>query len=136
MAKECTIKNFYREQLELVASKSGLSDYQYEQVWLSKNYMDRNYPEKIELDEIASKACMSRFHYIRIFRQIYGVTPRHYLRDVRIEKAKQLLRQGWAVNSVCTAVGYESTATFSTTFKRGTGYSPTEYVQLNKSNRG
>ncbi len=96
--------------------------------------MEQYHGEKIELEEIAAAACMSRFHYIRIFEQVYGLTPRQYLRDLRIEKAKELLKRGHTVTQVCFDVGYESLPTFSKVFKRGTGYSPKAYQEINISN--
>ncbi len=73
---------------------------------------------------------MSRFYYIRVFKQVYGVTPRNYLKDMRISKAKELLKQGNSVTDTCMNVGYESLATFSATFKKSTSYSPKEYQRL------
>jgi len=96
--------------------------------------MEKYYSEKIELAKIAEKAFMSHFHYVRIFQKIYGMTPRQYLRDLRISKAKKLLKKGLSVTTVCYEVGYESIQTFSIVFKRGTGYSPKEYQKINKSN--
>ncbi len=78
---------------------------------------------------------MSRFHYIRVFQQIYGVTPRQYLRDVRIAKAKKLLKKGGPVTRVCLEVGYESLPTFSNAFKRATGYAPSIKFKGVETNR-
>ncbi|WP_394204148.1 helix-turn-helix domain-containing protein [Shewanella waksmanii] len=77
---------------------------------------------------------MSRFHYVRMFQLVYGVTPKHYLRDLRIEKAKRLIVKGMPVTQVCFAVGYESLSTFSNVFKKSTGHSPSAYQRLHKSN--
>lgn len=127
--------DFYKQQLELVAQHRGLPEHLYVQVRHSKHFMDRYYSGKIKLEKIAAAAFMSRFHYIRMFQQVYGVTPRQYLRDLRINKAKELLQEGRDVTSVCIAVGYDSVSTFSSTFKRGTGLAPSMYKELHKSNR-
>ena len=127
--------NFYKQQLELVAQQRGLAEYLYVQVRHSKHFMDQYYSGKIELEKIAAAAFMSRFHYIRMFQQVYGVTPRQYLRDLRINKAKELLQEGHDISRVCIEVGYDSLSTFSATFKRGTGHAPTTYRALHKSNR-
>lgn len=55
---------------------------------------------------------MSRFHYIRMFQRIYGLTPHACLRDLRIEKAKQLIRRELSITQVCFEVGYDSVSTF------------------------
>jgi AraC-like DNA-binding protein len=96
--------------------------------------MEKYLSEKIELERIASTAFMSRFHYIRIFKRVYGLSPRQYLRDLRINRGKELLKQGLSISEVCFDVGYESLPTFCNAFKKATGYSPGEYQTLNKSN--
>jgi AraC-like DNA-binding protein len=127
-------KTFYQQQLEKIAQNQPLMEYQYVQIRQSRAFMEKYLAEKIELENMAAAAFMSRFHYIRIFKQIYGITPRQHLKDLRIKKAKELLKQGLPVTQVCFDVGYESLPTFSSAFKRGTGYSPKAYQKLNYSN--
>ena len=100
----------------------------------SKKFMDEQYANKIELKDISSQACMSSYYYIRIFSKVYGLTPRQYLRDLRMHKAKELFKEHSSVIGVCYAVGYDSLPTFSAAFKRGTGYSPKEYIALYNGN--
>ena len=130
-----TGKTFYQQALERISRRDSHRKYLYIQIRQSKAFMDQYYGEKIELDKIAASAFMSRFHFIRMFQQVYGVTPRHYLRDVRLSRARKLLMEGAPVTGVCLDVGYESMPTFSLAFKRGTGYSPKEFQILNNSNR-
>lgn len=130
-----TNKTFYEQELERLASIQPLKQYQYILVRQSRAFMDHYYHEKIELDKIAATACMSRFHYIRIFQQVYGLTPRAYLKDLRIHKAKQLLDNNTPVKDACYNVGYDSIPTFSAVFKKGVGISPAQYKKLTNSNR-
>jgi AraC-like DNA-binding protein len=127
-------KTFYEQEVERLMKEYGLPEHQYAFIRQSKAFMDKYHADKIELHNIAAAACMSRFHYIRIFGQVYGRTPRQYLRDLRIGKAKELLKKGHSVTQVCMDVGYESLPTFSKVFKQGTGYSPKAYQQLNIRN--
>ena len=128
-------KTFYERELERLAAEQARMDHLYALIRQSKAFIDKCHTEKIELDTMAAAAFISRFHYIRIFKQVYGVTPRQYLRDLRITKAKALLQKGQPVTQVCHAVGYTSLPTFSSAFKRGTGYSPREYQKMNLRNR-
>ena len=66
--------------------------YQYALIRQSRAFMEQHHAEQIALEHMAAAALMSRFYYIRMFKQIYGVTPRQYLRDLRITKAKALIR--------------------------------------------
>lgn len=127
-------KTFFQQQVEQVAKSSPLKAYHYVHVRQSRALMKRYCSEPFELDRMAAAAFMSRFHYIRIFQQVYGVTPGQHMRSLRIEKAKDLLKTGLPVTQVCLEVGYDSLPTFSKVFKDGTGCSPRAYQKANKSN--
>lgn len=127
-------KTYFEQQIDKLSKECGLPEYHYVQVRQSKAFMEKYLSEQIELEKIAAAAFMSRFHYIRVFQNVYGITPRQFLRDLRINRAKELLRQGIPVTQVCYEVGYNSLPTFSNAFKRGSGYSPKVYLELNKSN--
>lgn len=127
-------KTFFEQEVDRIANEHGLPKYRYIQIRQSKAFMENYFSERIELKKIAASACMSQFHYIRSFKQVYGVTPREYLRDIRINKAKEFLKSGMTTTQVCVEVGYNSLPTFSGAFKKGTGYSPKAYQEMNKSN--
>jgi AraC-like DNA-binding protein len=127
-------KTYFETQLDQLVKEHYLPEYYYFQVRQSKAFMERYLSEKIELEKIAATAFMSRFHFIRIFKKVYGLSPRQYLKDLRINTGKELLKQGLDISQVCIDVGYDSIPTFSNAFKRATGYSPREYQKLNKSN--
>ena len=102
--------------------------YLYRRIVQAKLFIDNNYANKIDLDNISDEACFSKFHFIRLFKSIYGKTPHQYLTFVRTEKAQQLLRTGRPVSEVCFLVGFESLTTFSGLFKRIIGVSPSIYL--------
>ena len=102
--------------------------YLYRRIVQAKLFIDNNYPENIDLDNIADEAFFSKFHFIRQFKKIYGQTPHHYLRTVRIEKAMQLLRTDRSVSETCYTVGFESLGSFSSLFKRIVGTTPSAYL--------
>ena len=98
----------------------------------SKLYIDKHFSEEINLDKIAAKAMVSKFHFIRVFKKYYGSTPNQYLQEVRIEKAKQLLQKGKTIDEVCYAIGFASKPSFISLFKRMTGATPLAY-QIKKA---
>jgi AraC-like DNA-binding protein len=127
-------KTYFEIQIDKLVKECYLPTYYYVQIRQSKSFMEKYLSGKIEVAKMASTAFMSKFHYTRIFKKVYGLSPRQYLKDLRINKAKELLKQGLNVTQVCIDVGYDSVPTFCNIFKRATGYSPGEYRNLNKSN--
>jgi AraC-like DNA-binding protein len=95
----------------------------------AKLFIDEYYADDLDLDNISDEACFSKFHFIRLFKKIYGKTPHQYLIAVRIERAKILLGKDIPVTEVCFAVGFESVSSFSGLFRRLTGLSPSTYCQ-------
>lgn len=102
--------------------------YLYRRIVHAKLFIDNHYAAAIDLDNIADEALFSKFHFIRLFKKIYGLTPHQYLTHVRIEKAMQLLRSGMPVSDTCFAVGFESLSSFSSLFRRTAGISPTDFI--------
>ena len=103
--------------------------YLYKRVVQAKLFIDSHYAESIDLQNIADEAFFSKFHFMRLFKSIYGKTPHHYLTQVRINAAKQLLTQAISISEVSEAVGFESVTSFTALFKKLTGSSPSVYQQ-------
>ena len=82
----------------------------------------------MDLAAISKEACLSRYHFLRLFRDTFDTTPHQYLIQRRIEKAKELLR--WnelSVTDVCFEVGFQSLGSFSALFRRCVGTPPVTY---------
>jgi AraC-like DNA-binding protein len=102
--------------------------YLYKRVVQAKLFIDGHFAEAVDLGNISDEAYFSKFHFIRVFKKIYGKTPHQYLTVVRIEKAMQLLKLNTPVTDTCFAVGFESMSSFSGLFKRMVGISPSTYL--------
>jgi AraC-like DNA-binding protein len=102
--------------------------YFYSRLVKAKMFIDEHYADPIDLNNIADEAYFSKFHFIRMFRNIYRKTPHQYLTSVRIEKSMEILASGHSVSDACYAVGFESIASFSSLFKRITGSTPSAYA--------
>ncbi len=88
------------------------------------------------LEALSRQAGFSRFHFIRAFRQAYGLTPYQYLMERRIDKAKNLLANSdHSVTDICFIVGFHSLGSFSNLFRRLVGKSPGRYRQLVRERR-
>lgn len=106
--------------------------YLYKRIVQAKLFIDNNYADKIDVTNISDEAYFSKFHFIRLFKSIYGKTPHQYLKYVRVEKAKELLRNEVSVTEVCYLVGFESVSSFSGLFSRTFGLSPSQYLTQQK----
>ena len=102
----------------------------YQRVVAAKLFIDDNFSEPIDLEEISKKAFLSRFHFHRLFTRIYRKTPHQYLTRKRIEKAKDLLGENKPVTDVCNEVGFESIGSFSILFKKEIGFAPQYYRNM------
>lgn len=118
---------FYHQQVIMIKENLLPKDYLCEQVIKAKEFIDENASGNITLNSIASAAYLSKFHFLRLFKSLYGRTPHQYLTEIRIEKAKQLLRSGLPVADTCFLTGFESISSFKALFKKCTGLTPSRY---------
>ena len=94
----------------------------------ARDHVDRNFTEELDLEELAAIARMSKFHFLRSFAKVYGLTPLAYLGERRVERAQDLLRtSNLTVTEVCHAVGYTSLGSFSACFRELVGETPSAF---------
>src|ERR1051326_1608859 len=101
--------------------------YLYRRIVQAKLFMDAHFSEDLDLNNIANEASFSKFHFIRLFKSIYGKTPHQYLTNVRIENAKILLAKQFSVTEVCFSVGFDSVTSFTALFKKIVGMIPSAF---------
>ena len=94
----------------------------------AKDLADVRYFEPLGVDDLASAAGLSRAHFSREFRRAFGESPHGYLLTRRLERAAALLRAtDNSVADICFSVGLKSVGSFTTSFTRTYGVSPTAY---------
>jgi AraC-like DNA-binding protein len=74
-----------------MAGESYPKVYLYRRIVNAKLFIEQNYASAIALNDISDEAYFSKYHFIRLFKKIYGKTPHQYLTAIRIDKAKSLL---------------------------------------------
>jgi AraC-like DNA-binding protein len=94
----------------------------------ARDHADRHYADPLDLEQLASIAALSKYHFHRLFTATYGVTPATYVSERRIERAQDLLRAtNLTVTEVCHAVGFSSLGSFSSRFRDLVGETPSEF---------
>ncbi len=97
-------------------------------------YLEENYANPdLSSDDMARISGISSVYFRKIFSTVFGQSPMRYLQSVRMEKAKDMLSGDYTpVTDIAESVGFKSIYHFSKTFKKITGYTPTEYARRNQ----
>jgi len=108
-------------------ARGGLAAWQQR---LLGSYIEERLSEHISLATLASLVRLSPYHFSRAFKQSFGVPPHRYHTYRRIERAKALLeRHALSVTDVALSLGFNETSTFTTTFRKVTGVTPSRYYR-------
>ncbi|HMM24615.1 helix-turn-helix transcriptional regulator [Pseudoxanthomonas mexicana] len=113
---------------EVQASARGLSP---RALARALDYIERHIGDTITLADIASAACISRFHFARLFRVSTGRSPMEFVLAKRIALAQEQLARGpQKISATAASLGFFDQSHFTRTFRRMTGYSPREFCHL------
>lgn len=100
---------------------------------VAKRFIDEHYHQKITVNQLATIAHLSVRQLNQLFREQVGLTPHHYLTELRMQTAWQLLDRGdLSIQHIADAVGYSSLSAFSDRFAQHFGYSPSHFRRLSK----
>ncbi|MEQ9167959.1 MAG: AraC family transcriptional regulator [Fulvivirga sp.] len=91
-------------------------------------YIKSNLDKKLEMEQIAGKACMSRAGFFKKFKEELGITPSQYILQERLKRAKHLLEHtDYSISQICYYSGFENLSHFITVFKKQFENSPGQY---------
>jgi AraC-like DNA-binding protein len=124
------IKNrmtYYLQELTRLKSTCYSNKGQIDTVIGTRHYINNNFDKELNLNSLSHIRFTSKFHLLRLFKKYYGQTPKQYLTDKRIERAKELLTKGTSVSETCFNTGFDSPSSFSTLFKFRVGLTPSEF---------
>lgn len=113
--------------------KQGQSKIEMEDNRIAKTvlYIRKHLNEAIELEKFAEISCLSKDHFIRLFKKELGTTPLQYINQKKIEKAQLLLiTEELAVKEIAFQLAFEDYSYFNRLFKKITGVTPQEYRRL------
>lgn len=105
--------------------RGGLAGWQEKKV---AQYIDEHLLEDVSLAKLAAVVKLSPYHFVRAFKQSFGLPPHRYLSSLRMQRAKTLLADAaMSVTQVGFNLGFSDTSSFTTTFRKHTGLTPTAY---------
>jgi AraC-like DNA-binding protein len=122
---ECEVERIRRECMPCAAVV--------ERCRRARRLIDEGCCAGVDLDALARRLFVSKFHFIRQFSRCYGRTPYRYLTERRMQEAKALFDGGMSVAEVCRRVGFCSVPSFSQVFRRMTGWTPGAYREMRGS---
>jgi AraC family transcriptional regulator len=112
---------------QIQAKRKSTKEEIYTRLLTAKIFMHDSFSSSPTIDEIASVACLDKFHFLKLFKISFGITPHQYLVKLKLEHAYDLLATGrFTVLEACNQVGFESQGTFSNLFKRHYRLLPSE----------
>lgn len=91
-------------------------------------FIRKNLNKRMDIDMLADKTCMSKDHFIRVFKNEVGVTPNVFVTQKKLERSElMLVTTAQSVKSIADALGYEDYSYFNRIFKKNTGITPQQY---------
>ncbi len=97
-------------------------------LYRSRDFIADRFDSHIALGDVAAEACISPFHFHRLFVRAFGQTPLDFLTERRLDRAKELLlTTNLTVTEICFELGYSSLGTFSSRFTKEVGLTPVQY---------
>jgi two-component system, response regulator YesN len=126
------IENLLNSKDVLSAGKNGIEG----KIERAKCFAERNYHKKLRLKDTAETICLSPKYLSRIFRQTTGMGFSDYKLDIKIKKAKELLRRTeYNIDQISEKMGYQNSESFIRIFKKLTGATPTQYRKDGRSEK-
>lgn len=102
----------------------------YKLLAFTREWMEARYALPVTLHDMADKAMMNHQHFLRKFRECFGVTPHQFLTHIRLQQARQMLATtNEPVSAICRHCGLESLSSFSGLFKQQFGCAPSQFRQ-------
>lgn len=115
----------------LTSAKLSTKKELYRRLIQAQEYIHENLHTNLDLDTLSQVACLSKFHFIRLFKEVFEQTPRQYLISCRLERAsKLLLNSSKSFHEICLDVGLKDSSSFGRLFKKNFGATPHIYRRI------
>jgi AraC family transcriptional regulator len=121
-------RDLLKKIAQMPALKPSTRQELYKRLTFSVDWLHTQEGSEIDLDSMASAACLSKYHFLRLFKQAYGLSPYQYWQNLRLEKGEHLLRHTQLpVNQIALDLGFENAASFSRLFRQRKKLYPSQF---------
>lgn len=125
-------KDIARERSKLPSGKPATAIELQKRIARATDYLYSYFDTDISLHDLSQIACLSKYHFLRLFKAIHGVGPNQLQQQLRLQKAEALLKQkDLPINLIALRVGITDQSSFSRFFKKYNGQSPQQYRAQN-----
>lgn len=141
---ELALDSIASELIDAVRGTTGASSHLYrgaqlkwygQRIGAARELLHANPAAGHSLWQLASEVSMSPFQFARVFRELVGVPPHQYLVQLRLQRARELLKSGTSVTEACYAAGFNNLSHFVRSFHRAFGVPPSRLKQPDSSRR-
>lgn len=125
-----------RESVTFPGLRAATREEMYRRLYRARDFLYSCYADALSVADAADIAALSPFHFQRMFKQAFGISPMQFLQRRRLDVARQLLAESEEdITSICMSVGFESLGSFSWLFSRRFGHSPRAYRSGERASR-
>lgn len=123
-------KKLLKLQASLPASKNSTRKEILKRLLQVTDYIHEHFQQDLSLEQLADAGCLSKFHFLRLFKIAFDKTPYQYVNELRMRKGQQLIRTtSLEIHEIAAALGYNNASSFSRTFYNHAGVYPTQFRQ-------
>lgn len=120
----------FKQLQSLPVIKSGTRKELYKRISKGREFIDHAYANPLTISLIAKEACMSEYHFFRLFKKMMGLSPHQYLQHKRLEHGKRILeQQQLSVSETALETGFPDIYSFSKAFKNLYGFAPSALIR-------
>jgi len=114
----------FKELQQIHVLKTATRKDLYRRIARGREYMDLSFAAQLSIELVARQAAMSEYHFFRLFKSVYGISPHQYILRKRLEAGMKLLQKEYTVSSAAIECGFSDIYSFSKAFRKHFGITP------------
>ena len=107
-----------QQLLNINSAKRKTKEELFRRVSIAKEYIQYNFSQKLSVDELAQMASLSKYHFLRVFKELFDCTPYQYMLRLKLNAAKKLMIKGYSYTQICDEVGFSDPKNLRKALKR------------------